>query len=240
MRSNGPRVIDKPTEPVSLLKRQTVTDLVEEHIAAKIMGGEYLGGHQIRQEAVAIELGVSRIPVREALLQLEARGLVVNRPHRGAVVADLSIDDAVELFEARMLLEPFLIGKAMERLTESAIARAARVLVEYTAAVSNSAGPGELSRLNWEFHLALLAPANSPRLIAFIQTLYNSADRYLRLQIRSQAAQARALAEHKRLFGYFKAGDAAGASKLLKKHIVDAADEIVAQLKRIMPDSGKA
>ena len=73
---------------------------------------------------------------------------------------------------------------------------------------------------------------------AVIQTLYNSADRYLRLQIRSQAAQARALAEHKRLFGYFKAGDAAGASKLLKRHIVDASDEIVAQLKRIMPAGG--
>jgi len=222
-------------KPRPLPKRQTVTDQVTGYIAEGIAEGHYVGGQQIRQEAIAAELGVSRIPVREALLQLEAMGLVVNRPHRGAVVADLSIDDAIELFEARLLLEPFLLARAMERLTASATANAERVLKEYAAAVDRSAGPSELSRLNWEFHAALMAPARSPRLTAFIQTLYNSADRYLRIQIQSPAAQARALAEHKKLFALYKAGNMASASKLLKAHIADASAEIVARLRRVMP-----
>ncbi|MBN9272851.1 MAG: GntR family transcriptional regulator, partial [Mesorhizobium sp.] len=103
-------------------RRQTVSAMVADHIAGKIIGGEYPGGHQIRQEAIAAELGVSRIPVREALLQLEADGLVVIRTHRGAVVSELSAEDAVDLFEARLQLEPFLVGKAIERVSDGGIA----------------------------------------------------------------------------------------------------------------------
>jgi DNA-binding GntR family transcriptional regulator len=229
------RAVIAPPQPRPLLRRQTVTNQVTGYIAKGIAEGQYVGGQQIRQEAIATELGVSRIPVREALLQLEAMGLVVNRPHRGAIVADLSIDDAIELFETRLLLEPFLLAKAMGRLTTPAIAHTERVLKEYAAAVDRSAGPSELSRLNWEYHAALMAPAQSPRLTAFIQTLYNSADRYLRIQIQSQAAQARALAEHRKLFELYKAGNVKSASKLLKSHIADASAEIVARLKRVMP-----
>ena len=72
------------------IKRHTVTSSVAEELRRRIVTGEYAGGEQIRQEAVADELGVSRIPIREALLQLESEGLVVIHTHKGAVVASLS------------------------------------------------------------------------------------------------------------------------------------------------------
>ncbi|MEP9387433.1 GntR family transcriptional regulator [Mesorhizobium sp. KR9-304] len=218
------------TQAKPLLQRQTVTAMVADYIASKIIGGDYPGGHQIRQEAIAAELGVSRIPVREALLQLEADGLVVIRTHRGAVVSDLSADDAIDLFDARLLLEPFLVRKAMARMSDEDISNAGRALKDYEDAIPRG-DPKELSRLNWAFHIALLSPAMRPRSLAVVQTLYNSADRYLRLQIEPIKAQTKALHEHRDIFEAYRARDIVQTSKLLKKHVSDAAEEIVSQLK---------
>jgi DNA-binding GntR family transcriptional regulator len=218
------------TQPKPLLQRQTVTAMVADYIASKIIAGDYPGGHQIRQEAIAAELGVSRIPVREALLQLEADGLVVIRTHRGAVVSDLSADDAIDLFDARLLLEPFLVRKAMARMTDEDIANVGRALQQYEDAIPRG-DPKELSRLNWAFHTAILAPSMRPRSLAVLQTLYNSADRYLRLQIEPLKAQTKALHEHRDIFEAYRSRDVVATSKLLKKHVADAAEEIVSQLK---------
>ena len=218
---------DKP-----LLQRQTVTAMVAEYIAARIIGGDYPGGHQIRQEAIAAELGVSRIPVREALLQLEADGLVVIRTHRGAVVSELSADDAIDLFDARLLLEPFLVEKAIAHASDQDIAAIEKSMRAYEAAIARGDDPKDLSRLNWAFHTALLEPSMRPRSMAVVQTLYNSADRYLRLQIEPAKAQAKALQEHRELFEAYRRRDIAETARLLRKHIADAAGEIVSQLRR--------
>src|SRR5580765_1714679 len=97
----------------TVIKRQTVTGSVAEELRRRIVGGKYVGGDQIRQEALAAELGVSRIPIREALLQLEAEGLVVIHTHKGAIVASLTPEDAADLFEARLLVEPVVVKKAV-------------------------------------------------------------------------------------------------------------------------------
>src|SRR3954471_10783898 len=101
----------------AFIKRQTVTGSVAQELRRRIVSGRYVGGEQIRQEAVAAELGVSRIPIREALLQLESDGLVVIHTHKGATVASLTADDAVDLFEARLLVEPVVLRKAVAAAT---------------------------------------------------------------------------------------------------------------------------
>lgn len=221
--------------PRKPLQRQTIPAMVADYIAGKIITGEYVGGQQIRQEAIADELGVSRIPVREALLQLEAEGLVVIRTHRGAIVASLSVDDAVDLFDTRLLLEPFLIRKAMARMSIHDVDNAERALQAYEAAIGHG-DPKELSRLNWSFHTALLAPSMRPRSIAMLQTLYSSADRYLRLQIEPVKAQAKALAEHQAIFQAYRERNVAETARLLKSHIEDAAREIVSQVQAASVD----
>lgn len=219
----------------SILKRKTVADSVAEYITRKIITGDYPGGHAVRQEAIAAELGVSRIPVREALLQLEAEGLIVNRPHRGAVVADLSVEDAVELFDARILFEPYLVKHSIAHATAAEIAKVAEILQEYEKAIVSHTDAAELSRLNWAFHTALLEPSRRPRSMSLVQTLYNSADRYLRLQIEPLAAQAKALKEHHVIFEAFSNRDAVATSRLLKQHIRDASEEIIEQIQRLFP-----
>lgn len=212
------------------IKRRTVTSSVIDLIRDRIISGHYKGGQQIRQEAIAEEAGVSRIPIREALLQLEAEGLVVIHTHRGAVVAALTIEDAIDIFEARIALEPFILKKAIEQATEVDVANVQRALKEYSAALRGKEPPARLSELNWDFHKALSRPAKRPRSLALLSTLYASADRYLRLQIDARSAQKKALDDHQNLAEAFATRDQVRAQKLLKKHIADARDDVIAGL----------
>jgi DNA-binding GntR family transcriptional regulator len=226
--------VDEMGKPIPELgvKRDTVTSTVASLIKQRIISGDLPGGHQIKQEAIAAELGVSRIPVREALVQLEAEGLVVIHTHRGAVVAELTIEDAVDIFDARILLEPFMIKCAIERATDRDVADVRSTLAAYHQGVKNSASPAELSRLNWALHTAMSRPAARPRTLAVLQSLYGSADRYLRLQIDEKTAQIRAVDDHDALTEAFAVRDAAKAAKLLKKHIVEARDDVISGLKQ--------
>jgi DNA-binding GntR family transcriptional regulator len=214
----------------AVIKRQTVTSAVAEELRRRIISGRYAGGEQIRQEAVAAELGVSRIPIREALLQLEAEGLVVIHTHKGAIVAALSADDAVDLFEARLALESILLKKAVAAASSDDIARIGRCLDEYQRAVKSGSEPETLSRLNWAFHTALCEPARRPRMMAILLSLYAATDRYLRLQIDRPEAKIKALDDHRAIYEAFKARRSSIASKLIKAHITGAHDDVRGQL----------
>ncbi len=214
------------------IKRDTVTSTVASSIRQRIISGELPGGHQIKQETIAAQLGVSRIPVREALVQLESEGLVVIHTHRGAVVAELTIDDAVDIFDSRLLLEPFMIKCAIENATVDDIAAVRTALAAYHHGIQIAASPAELSRLNWALHTAMSRPARRPRTLAVLQSLYSSADRYLRLQIDEKTAQVRAMDDHDALTEAFADGDAAKAAKLLKNHIAEAREDVISGLKQ--------
>jgi DNA-binding GntR family transcriptional regulator len=215
----------------SLIKRQTVTGSVAEELRRRIVSGRYAGGDQIRQEALASELGVSRIPIREALLQLESEGLVVIHTHKGAVVASLTPEDAVDLFEARLALEPILLKKAVQTANASDLDRARECLAEYEKAVRDGADPETLSRLNWAFHIALCAPASRPRMMAILLSLYTATDRYLRLQIDRPEAKSRALDDHRKLFAAYQSKKkAALAGRLIKAHITGAYSDVMRRL----------
>ncbi len=121
------------------------------------MRGDFPEGEPLRQDALADELGVSRIPVREALRQLEAEGLVTFSPHRGAVVSSLSLNEIDELFELRAEIECDLLRRAIPVATREAF-RASDAKSSTNSATRSE--PGSRSRwgpLNWHFHAALYA-----------------------------------------------------------------------------------
>src|SRR5690606_29038054 len=100
------------------MQRKTVVEMAVEILRDKILHGDYREGSPLRQDALAAELGVSRIPVREALRQLEVEGLVTFSPHLGAVVSSLSLNEIEELFDLRALLESELLRQAVKRMTD--------------------------------------------------------------------------------------------------------------------------
>lgn len=217
----------------SVIKRHTVTATVLELIRDRIISGVYPGGQQIRQEAIAEEFGVSRIPIREALVQLEAEGFVQIHTHKGAIVAQLTVEDAIDIFEARLVLEPSILRQAVTMATDEDIQRVKNALVDYERGVTAEFSPAQLSELNWAFHKALSAASRRWRSLSVLNSLYKSADRYLRLQIDSNQARQNALKDHRAIAAAFAEKDGALAQKLLAKHISSARDDVTKSLSRL-------
>src|SRR5438093_1254358 len=118
-------------QPLTPIPRQSLTSAVVNVLREKILRGQIKAGEQLRQHAIAAELHVSRIPVREALRQLEAEGLVTIIDHRGAVVSGLSPEEILEMFEIRMVLESYLLRLSIPRLTDEDLKRSEQTLREY-------------------------------------------------------------------------------------------------------------
>ena len=110
--------------------RQTVTGAAVTELRRRILSGTVAAGEALRQDALAKEFGISRIPIREAFHQLAAEGLVTLHAHRGAVVTALSALEIAELFDLRALLEPDLIRRAVPQLDDAGRLQSAQRLAD--------------------------------------------------------------------------------------------------------------
>ena len=207
------------TTPESVIPRQSLTSAVADKLRDQIIRGEIGEGSQLRQDAIATQYQVSRIPVREALRQLEAEGLITIVPNRGAVVPALSPDDIEELFAIRALLEPEVLKRSIPYLTEEDFSEAEAILRRYVSELRREDHVSGWGRLNWQFHSTLYSRANQPRFMAVIRNVNNSGERYTRLQLYLTHGIQRANEEHHRILELCRGRDVAGACKLLREHI---------------------
>ncbi|HEX6048866.1 MAG TPA: GntR family transcriptional regulator [Gemmatimonadaceae bacterium] len=195
-----------------------------------ILHGTYAEGEPLRQDALAAELGVSRIPIREALRQLETEGLVTFSPHRGAVVSILSLAEIEEVFDIRANLEPDLLRRAIPRLTTYQLDQADEILDRYAAALA-SADVSQWGELNWQFHSSLYAPAERPISLSILQRLHQQSDRYLRMQLALTHGETRANEEHRAIAAAARAKDVKRACQLMREHISGAGRLLLAFLR---------
>jgi len=200
------------------IERKTVAEATADALRSRILSGELKAGAQLRQEMLAAELGVSRIPLREAFRRLEGEGLVTIVPHHGTVVSVLSADAIDELFDLRSMIEPDLLKRAIPNLTPAHLAHAERILAGYQRALLQR-DVQDWGRLNSQFHMALYEPAGRPRSLALAQTLLDQTDRYTRMQLLLTGGQSKAQREHAEILRACAAGEADRASKLLARHI---------------------
>ena len=235
----------------------TMTSSVARLLRQAILDGALPGGSVIRQEEVARKFGVSRVPIREALLKLEGEGLVETQPRKGVVVTVLSTDDFEEILEMRFALESLAIERAASRFT-AAHSEAAMAVVEQAREVLNDSRSPDLAKeldsrwgeLNWLFHRRLYEPAARPRLLATIENLQQLFARHLRLHIAVRDPQAEPAAgalrgdtaanvtewasvlnEHEQMVRACMQHDAAAAVAVLKHHISDHGAELVRRLR---------
>jgi DNA-binding GntR family transcriptional regulator len=210
----------------SPIARQSLTSAVADKLRDRIIRGEIPEGSQLRQDAIATQYKVSRIPVREALRQLDAEGLITIVPNRGAVVPALSPDDIEELFSIRALLEPEVLGLSVPRLTEQDFTDAEAVLRRYVSELRREDHLAAWGRLNWQFHSLLYSRANQPRFMAIIRNVNNSGERYTRLQLYLTHGTKRANEEHHQILELCRKRDVAAACKLLRQHIRYAGESL--------------
>jgi DNA-binding GntR family transcriptional regulator len=202
------------------LQHRTIAAAVAEDLRQRILNGDFKAGFPLRQDALAGEFGVSRIPVREALMQLEAEGLVKIHPHRGAIVSELSTEEVQELFALRALLEPRLLKASARHLTDADYAELNGILQEYSAELRAN-HIRRWGELNTAFHTLLYRHAGQPRTLAIVAGLLQECDRHTRLQLSLTDGMKRAETEHAELLRLCEAGQIAAACALLKSHIED-------------------
>lgn len=181
-------------------------------------------GERLRQEVLAAELGVSRIPLRDAFRRLEAEGLIQIDGRRGARVASLSIEDVAELYELRKMLELHCLRLAIRNLTEEGAA----ALVELSDKMDLSAGhtnPGGVSRRG--FYLELYTWSGRRRMVALILQIRHELNRYQALKNVPSSPEI-----HRQIRDCIRVRDAEGAARFMRDHIRTSRDDLLAALRR--------
>lgn len=219
-------VLNKGSGAVTRIK---VADAVADRIRHLILSGELADGYPLRQDALAEQMGTSRIPVREALSRLESEGLVANYPHRGYIVTGLSRNDIEELFDLRGMLEPELIRYAIPRVTQSDLDNARAILREYDAALV-TADVDSWGDLNRRFHLALYVPSGRTKTLDIVKGLLVNADRYTRLVLTIGDGINRAQEDHNGLFELWSNGSINQAVALTRDHIQRTGSDLLRML----------
>jgi len=156
---------------------QPMAEEIAQRLQEDIASGRLAPGAPIRQEAVAAERGVSRLPVREALRRLESQGLVVLRPHAGARVAVLDFGECLEIYKIRERLEPLAFSESARRITEEQVEEVQRVL----ARLQEIRDPAAWIEADRAFHLSLYAGLQTQRMLSTIVGFWNTTQRYRRI-----------------------------------------------------------
>ena len=195
----------------------TAQEFVLGELRRAITGGQLKPGAPIRQEALAEQLGVSRVPLREALKTLEAEALVVHEAHRGYFVAELSLADLREVYRIREILEAEAVRRAADHMDEAALA----VLEAIQREIEKAAVAGDVSGMaaaNRRLHFALYDASAMPRLVRFITTLWDATDAYRSLYYAEPEHRDHVVQEHRAILAALNGGDVEEAVRLLDAH----------------------
>jgi DNA-binding GntR family transcriptional regulator len=222
--------LDRPTlRPTLALPRHSLPDALAESLRQRILRGEFREGDQLVQETIAKEYDVSRMPVREALRQLEAAGLVVLKMHKGAVVKSIPVDQIAELFDLRVLLESDLLRHSLGKISKSDLA-AAEVILNQLELAYHEQDVGKWGTLNWAFHRALYVPSGRVQTLALADAINVQTDRYIRLAMILTHSSAGAEIEHRELLNLCARGNVKSAVNFLKQHISETGRHLLEAL----------
>ena len=206
------------------ISNQTIADALRNDI----LRGKLQGGQPLKQDEIAAQFGVSKIPVREALIQLKAEGLLNFYPNRGAFVSELSAAEADEIYIMRIALETAVLARAIPHLTVAQLQQAEETL----NAIDHEENIAKWGELNWEFHATLYAPASLPRLMDTIKVLHTNIARYLVLYLAGMAYQKKSQKEHRAILAACRHGDIEKAVTVLEGHLRGASEHLVAFLNK--------
>ena len=189
--------------------------VIEETLRAAILDGRIPCGAALRQQDLADLFGVSRMPVREALRQLEAQALINVIAHKGAVVAPLVQGDAVETYALRILLESEALRLSIPLLVDEDLEQAARYIDELETENNYT----EIGRLNRLFHMALYCKAPNQRLLRLVEDGLNEEERFLRFNLEAMGLGKISQEDHRALLRAVEDRDVERAVKLLEQHL---------------------
>ena len=211
----------------------TVKDLLVKEIRNEIIRGNLRPGARLRLRDLADQFKVSTQPIREALSELEAEGLVQAEPRKGAVVTVLTAAELVDLYEIRATLEAMATRTAVPHITSHRITLLTDIITAMDDHISDHMGEVvELVTLNKQFHLKLYEASGRKHLCELISTLRNRTSHYLHAYMIDLGGMPLAQDEHRAILEACEAKDAKTAASIMHDHVIKAGDGIIAYVKR--------
>ncbi len=205
--------------PLSADARRTTTDHIADALRRSILTGELPDGAELNQVALAENFGVSRVPVREALRQLQAEGLVQSTAHKRTVVNSMSLDELMEVFDIRLSLELYMLGRAMDHMDQATLHRCAELCQQLEQEKDRHAW----TQINAEFHRQLFGPARCQVSAQISEQLAARAVRYLYLLEATDPTAVTptgwAEADNRELLAAVASENRARARALVRRHI---------------------
>lgn len=215
---------------MGLVVKAALADQIVGILRDRIISGLLSTETPIRQDALAAELGVSKIPLREAFAKLEQDGLVVSHLNRGFFVRRLSAEEAYDVFDLRLKIEPDAVAAAAARATPDD-RKIARLALE-TLNASTMAHGADVGSLNRAFHMALVRPCGRPVTLQMAERLQIIAERYVVKHLEPMGRSDRALSEHAALFDFWASGDAGKAAAMSAAHIASTLHDLKIELRK--------
>jgi len=210
-------------DPASL--EGSLRDRVLDEVKERIIAGDLPTGARLHERNLSQELGVSRVPLREAILTLAAQGLVEMRPRVGAFVRPMTKHDVEDLFAVRMALEPLAASLAAVNRNEDQLAELARLVdAERSALVAGDDRRGSL--VNADFHLEILRASGNELLFAIMAPVQSRIQRLFRRTITSMSEQLSD--DHSEMLNALRAQDADQAAAVARRHVEDTREISIA------------
>jgi DNA-binding GntR family transcriptional regulator len=214
--------------PLPRKRQGTAPETIAAALRADILSGKTRPGTLLRQEDLAAQFAMSRIPVRDALRLLEAEGLVTIATNRGAQVTQLSRDEVAEIYHLRILLEGNCLGVAMTHMSGTELERIDRIRQR----AEIDAATAEWNDGDWSFHEALYRPSGHGRQIEIIRGLRTTSDLYAAAHEALPKERKRWLADHRAIVAACRAGRTADAVATLTAHLMAARDFVLRRMAR--------
>lgn len=210
--------------------RATLQFKVTTKLRELILKGEFKMGERLMQEEWAHKLGVSRMPLREALRQLEVEGLVRIEPRRGAVVTPVSADDIEEIYQLRALLEGEAVMKSLPFLDEEDIEELESIYEKMIGLKADESDLEEYMTLNARFHQIIREGCPWRRIQGFIETLWKGIPPYTPSLLINHLEESHN--EHRLMVEYIKQKDAEKLKEVTVKHILRTKENLIKMIEK--------
>jgi DNA-binding GntR family transcriptional regulator len=223
-----PRKFERLQWDPGLRERKTTTDYIAAALRTAIYDGQFADGEELNQVELAAFFHVSRVPIREALRQLQAEGLVRIVAHHRTMVAGLTVAQILDLIEMRAVLEGYLTRKSAPSLDRAAVKRL-REICDETDQLRDYGSRWVVK--NWEFHRLLYAAASSQAMVEAVERIHLHIERYAR-KAGTAERQRQAAAEHRQILRAIERRNYAKAGALVERHVRHTGEEIRRHLER--------
>ncbi|WP_093995593.1 GntR family transcriptional regulator [Octadecabacter ascidiaceicola] len=207
-------------------KKLSLPEMISDDLRDRILSGDIAEGEAIRQELLAEEYEVSRMPVREALKRLSAEGLISWENNIGGSVVKHSLREIGEIFDLRALIEADLFRRAIPNMTSVDFERCEKILADMEGSYASD-DVGQWGQLNHDYHAALYAAADRRLTDDLLARISIHSDRYVRIHLSVMKQRDPARKEHRKLLAYAIEGDVVSAGELLEKHISRTKNELL-------------